>query len=55
MASATGAISTAVAVFEMNSPSNAVIPNRVARTSRGDASPVRWMTAFAARSTPPVR
>jgi hypothetical protein len=50
MASATDAISMAVAVLEMNKPS-AVITNKVANTRRGAAA----YTASAARSTPPVR
>ena len=55
IASAIGAISTAVAVFEMNRPSAAVTTNSIAMTTRGPASPTKATSPSAARSTPPVR
>ncbi len=55
MASATGAISTAVAVLEMNIPSSAVMAKSVAEHDVVPAPLVSAIRASAARSTPPVR
>ena len=55
MARATGAISTAMAVLEMNMPSNAVTAKIAASTTRGPASPTPRTSRSAANSTPPVR
>src|SRR5262249_38974531 len=54
-ASATGAINTAVAVFDTNSPSMAVTANSAARSPYGPTAPVIIVNPRAARSTPPVR
>ena len=53
-ASAMGAISTAVAVLEMNRPSRAVMTKTPASTARGLASPSTSSSAAAARSVPPA-
>ena len=55
IASAIGAIKTAVAVFEMNRPNNAVTTNSIPITIRGSASPIKVTIPSAAKSTPPVR
>ncbi|MNH31035.1 hypothetical protein D3C79_913640 [compost metagenome] len=51
---ATGAISTAVAVLEMNRPITAVMANRQARMALGPASPSTLTRPVTARSIPPV-
>ncbi len=54
VASATGAISTAVAVLEMNRPISAVSRNRQASSACGPASPSRPTRPEVARAMPPV-
>ena len=54
-ASATGAINTAVAVFDTNSPSSAVMAKRAASSPRGPTVSVIVPNQPAASSTPPVR
>ena len=49
-----GAISTAVAVFEMNNPVTAVSTKSAAITRRGEASPVTESRLETIRSMPPV-
>ncbi len=51
IASTTGAISTAVAVFEMNRPSSAVITNNVASTACDEALPTTAINPSAPKST----
>ena len=51
---ATGAISTAVAVLEMNRPITAVTANRQARMALGPAPPSTLTRPPTARSMPPV-
>ena len=52
IASATGAISAAVAALEMNRPSAVVITNNVTSTRRGAAPPTSASTASAAQINP---
>ncbi|MNP74924.1 hypothetical protein D3C76_1718800 [compost metagenome] len=54
VAMATGAMSTAVAVLEMNRPVTAVTRNRLASTAWGPALPSMPTSASTARAMPPV-
>ena len=54
VAMATGAMSTAVAVLEINRPITAVRANSAAIRARGPASPSSCSRPLTARSIPPV-
>ena len=54
LAMATGAISTAVAVLEINKPMSAVVKNKIAKITRGPVSPNKLSKASTAKSIPPV-
>src|SRR5690606_36410979 len=51
---ATGAINTAVALFDINNPNSAVMPYTAASIMKGLALPTILVSACTAKSTPPV-